>query len=140
MLLLPGDLSYADGQQPLWDTFGRLVEPLASHRPWMVTQGNHEIEQILILEPHAFKSYNARWRMPFDESGSTSNLYYSFDVSGVHVVMLGSYTDLVLAQRSTIGFKLTYLRWIGRAHHGWLFSSMPHGTILMKPIKGKVRA
>lgn len=92
MLLLPGDLSYADGKQPLWDTFGRFVEPLASQRPWMVTQGNHEIEQIPILEPHAFKSYNARWRMPFEESGSTSNLYYSFDVAGVHVVMLGSYT------------------------------------------------
>lgn len=104
MLLLPGDLSYADGQQPLWDTFGRLVEPLASHRPWMVTEGNHEIEQILILEPHAFKSYNARWRMPFDESGSTSNLYYSFDVAGVHVVMLGSYTDFG----------------VGSAQHNWL--------------------
>jgi hypothetical protein len=31
--------------------------------------------------------------MPFEESGSDSNLYYSFDVSGVHVIMLGSYTD-----------------------------------------------
>ena len=31
--------------------------------------------------------------MPFEESGSTTNLYYSFDVAGVHVIMLGSYTD-----------------------------------------------
>lgn len=31
--------------------------------------------------------------MPFEESGSTSNLYYSFEVAGVHVVMLGSYAD-----------------------------------------------
>ncbi|CAI0423561.1 unnamed protein product [Linum tenue] len=31
--------------------------------------------------------------MPFEDSGSTSNLYYSFSVAGVHVVMLGSYTD-----------------------------------------------
>nr|DAD48588.1 TPA_asm: hypothetical protein HUJ06_018525 [Nelumbo nucifera] len=31
--------------------------------------------------------------MPFEESGSRSNLYYSFSVAGVHVVMLGSYTD-----------------------------------------------
>ncbi|CAD6268454.1 unnamed protein product [Miscanthus lutarioriparius] len=42
MLLLPGDLSYADTQQPLWDSWGRLVQPLASARPWMVTEGNHE--------------------------------------------------------------------------------------------------
>ena len=41
----------------------------------------------------AFSAYNARWRMPFEESGSTSNLYYSFEVAGVHIVMLGSYTD-----------------------------------------------
>lgn len=96
MLLLPGDLSYADTNQPLWDSFGRLVEPLASARPWMVTQGNHEIEAFPIFDWfHPFASYNHRWRMPYEESGSTSNLYYSFDVAGgaVHIVMLGSYTD-----------------------------------------------
>ncbi|KAL5976371.1 Purple acid phosphatase 22 [Asimina triloba] len=93
VLLLPGDLSYADCHQPLWDSFGRLVQPLASQRPWMVTHGNHEIERIPIIGPKAFTSYNARWRMPFDESGSQSNLYYSFDVAGVHVLMLASYTD-----------------------------------------------
>ncbi|KAH9674690.1 putative purple acid phosphatase 20 [Citrus sinensis] len=93
MLLLPGDLSYADLDQPLWDSFGRMVEPLASQRPWMVTQGNHEIEKLPIIHSTKFTSYNARWRMPFEESGSNSNLYYSFDAAGVHVVMLGSYTD-----------------------------------------------
>lgn len=95
ILLLPGDLSYADLNQPLWDNFGRLVEPLARQRPWMVTQGNHEVEKIPLLHSQAFTAYNARWRMPFEESGSDSNLYYSFDAAGggVHVVMLGSYTD-----------------------------------------------
>ncbi|PKA65402.1 putative purple acid phosphatase 20 [Apostasia shenzhenica] len=95
MLLLPGDLSYADLDQPLWDSFGRLVEPLASSRPWMVTEGNHEIETIPIIEPKPFKSYNARWHMPFEESSSPSNLFYSFDAAGgsIHVIMLGSYTD-----------------------------------------------
>ncbi|PSR98505.1 Purple acid phosphatase [Actinidia chinensis var. chinensis] len=93
VLLLPGDLSYADTEQQLWDSFGRLVEPLASQRPWMVTQGNHEVEEIPVLHSHPFTAYNARWIMPFEESGSDSNLYYSFEVSGVHVIMLGSYTD-----------------------------------------------
>ncbi|KAJ0028407.1 hypothetical protein Pint_35948 [Pistacia integerrima] len=93
VFLLPGDLSYADTQQPLWDSFGRLVEPYASSRPWMVTEGNHEIETFPIIQPHGFKAYNARWRMPYEESGSSSNLYYSFDVSGTHIIMLGSYTD-----------------------------------------------
>lgn len=93
VFLLPGDLSYADTQQPLWDSFGRLVEPYASQRPWMVTQGNHEIEIIPIINSKGFKAYNARWPMPYQESGSTSNLYYSFDVAGAHIIMLGSYAE-----------------------------------------------
>ncbi|KAG5003160.1 hypothetical protein AAZX31_10G066600 [Glycine max] len=93
VFLLPGDLSYADTHQPLWDSFGRLVEPYASRIPWMVTEGNHEIETFPIIQPNGFKAYNARWPMPYKESGSTSNLYYSFDVASTHVIMLGSYTD-----------------------------------------------
>lgn len=92
MLLLPGDLSYADTKQPLWDSFGRLVQPLASQRPWMVTQGNHEVEKIPGIHKKKFTAYKSRWYMPFEQSGSTSNLYYSFNVAGVHVIMLGSYT------------------------------------------------
>lgn len=93
VFLLPGGLSYADTQQPLWDSFGKLVQPLASTRPWMVTEGDHEIETIPIVVTTEFIAYNARWRMPFEESGSSSNLYYSFDVAGVHIVMLGSYAE-----------------------------------------------
>lgn len=92
LLLLPGDLSYADYVQPLWDSFGELVQPLASSRPWMVTQGNHDKENIPVIK-HGFVSYNSRWKMPYKESSSDSNLYYSFDLAGVHVVMLGSYAD-----------------------------------------------
>ncbi|KAH9316931.1 hypothetical protein KI387_018700, partial [Taxus chinensis] len=92
VLLLPGDLAYADYRQHLWDSFGHLVEPLASSRPWMVTEGNHEIEK-LPLFTRSFDAFNARWRMPFEESGSKSNLYYSFEVAGVHIIMLGSYAE-----------------------------------------------
>ncbi|GAB2272191.1 hypothetical protein Dimus_007011 [Dionaea muscipula] len=91
MLLLPGDLSYADYDEPRWDSFGVLVEPLASQRPWMVTPGNHDVEKE--VPPAKFTAYNARWQMPYAESGSDSNLFYSFNVAGVHVVMLCSYTD-----------------------------------------------
>ncbi|TVU26888.1 hypothetical protein EJB05_29459, partial [Eragrostis curvula] len=109
VLLLPGDLSYADYIQPRWDSFGRLVEPLASARPWMVTQGNHEVEKMPVVEPKPFRAYNARWRMPYDDGSSPpsgDNLFYSFDVAGgaVHVVMLGSYTDFAA----------------GSAQHDWL--------------------
>lgn len=90
--MIPGDLSYADYIQRRWDTFGELVQPLASARPWMVTQGNHEKESIPLIK-EGFSSYNARWKMPYEESGSSSNLYYSFEAAGVHAIMLGSYTD-----------------------------------------------
>ncbi|KAL3680629.1 hypothetical protein R1sor_023585 [Riccia sorocarpa] len=90
--LYSGDLSYADYYQPLWDSFGELISPIASKRPWMVTQGNHEVEMVpFFIE--SFRAYNARWSMPYKESGSTSNLFYSFDVAGCHILMLASYAD-----------------------------------------------
>ncbi|KAF1862398.1 hypothetical protein Lal_00026930 [Lupinus albus] len=93
MLLLAGDLSYANTIQQQWDTFGRLIEPYASQRPWMVTTGDHDVEKITIVHRRSFTAYNTRWLMPFDESGSNSNQYYSFYKAGVHITMLGSYTD-----------------------------------------------
>ncbi|KAE9585387.1 putative Acid phosphatase [Lupinus albus] len=93
MLLLAGDLSYANKIQQLWDTFGLLIEPYASQRPWMVTTGDHDVEKIILIHRRSFTAYNTRWLMPFDESGSNSNQYYSFYKAGVHITMLGSYTD-----------------------------------------------
>nr|TKW00435.1 hypothetical protein SEVIR_8G108300v2 [Setaria viridis] len=98
MLLLPSDLSYVDMQQPLWDSWGRLVQPLVSAQPWMVTEGNHVKETLReppdYATPCRIVAYDARWCMPHRESGSHSNpnLSYSFDAtgSGAHIIMLGS--------------------------------------------------
>lgn len=38
-----------------------------------------------------FVSFNARYPMPHGESGSPDSNYYSFDVSGIHVISLSSY-------------------------------------------------
>jgi hypothetical protein len=43
-ILHAGDLSYANCNQPIWDDYGKMVEPLAAAVPWMVGPGNHEIE------------------------------------------------------------------------------------------------
>lgn len=40
--LLPGDLSYADGDQPLWDQWFQRMEPLAATAPMVCCGGNHE--------------------------------------------------------------------------------------------------
>ncbi len=89
-VLFVGDLSYADGYQPRWDTWARFVEPYTSSMVWMYTQGNHEIEPSNVAPD--FLSYSKRFRLPYKNSGSTSNLYYSYDIAGIHVLMLGSYT------------------------------------------------
>ncbi|XP_024985203.1 probable purple acid phosphatase 20 [Cynara cardunculus var. scolymus] len=120
VLLNPGDLAYADYYQPFWDSFGHLVEPLASQRPWMVTQGNHEVERIPVIHNERFTAYNARWHMPFEESGSKSNLFYSFDVSGVHVIMLGSYTNFEL-NSDQYKWLESDLRKVDRTRTPWLF-------------------
>ncbi|KAG0528760.1 hypothetical protein BDA96_05G040300 [Sorghum bicolor] len=93
-------LQDADGQTPQqgrWDSFGRLVEPLASARPWMVTtEGNHDVER-LPARPGAGAlpclqravAHAARRRRAVAGAGagadsppSGDNLYYSFDVRG----------------------------------------------------------
>ncbi|XP_024357572.1 purple acid phosphatase 18 [Physcomitrium patens] len=92
ILVFAGDLLYADYYQPYWDSFGEFVEPYARARPWMVTEGNHDMESVPIFM-ESFRAYNTRWQMPCMESSSDSNLYYSFEAAGVHVIMLDSYTD-----------------------------------------------
>ena len=46
----------------------------------MTVEGNHEIEEDAAGK--TFLSYTARYRMPSAESGSPSQLYYSFDLGG----------------------------------------------------------
>ncbi len=50
ILLFAGDLSYADKNQFLWDTFGHMVSASANYQPWMVTEGNHEIKDNPLME------------------------------------------------------------------------------------------
>jgi len=88
-ILLSGDLSYADGYDPLWDSFGRMVQPLASRIPIMCTDGNHEVGAGVETRV----SYNARYTMPYRQSGSSSNAYWSRDIGPVHVIALSSYTS-----------------------------------------------
>ena len=39
-VIIAGDVSYADSDQPRWDSFQRLAQPLASSKAWMVASGN----------------------------------------------------------------------------------------------------
>jgi hypothetical protein len=86
VVLLAGDLSYADGYFSRWDSYGRLAEPLASEVPILTTGGNHEVG-----DSESWVSYIARYPMPYRSSGSLSNLWWSRDVGPAHVIALCSY-------------------------------------------------
>ena len=60
------------------------------HQCARALQGNHELESI-DGGPEGFVAYEARWRMPYEQSGSSSPLYYSYETGPAHVLMLGSY-------------------------------------------------
>mmetsp|Transcript_12534 Transcript_12534/g.27046 ORF Transcript_12534/g.27046 Transcript_12534/m.27046 type:complete len:652 (-) Transcript_12534:405-2360(-) len=86
LILLAGDLSYADGYYARWDSYGRMMEPTAARVPVMYTGGNHEFGT-----GEAWLSYNARYPMPYRSSRSLSNLWWSRDVGPVHLLALCSY-------------------------------------------------
>lgn len=52
-----GDISYADGYQPIWDLYLQKIEPVAARIPYMTTPGNHE-------DFFDFASYRNRFQMP----------------------------------------------------------------------------
>jgi acid phosphatase type 7 len=86
VVLLSGDLSYADGFYPRWDSFACMMEPLASAVPVMMAGGNHEIG-----DGEAWQSYRERYPMPYRASESVSPLWWSRDIGPVHVIALCSY-------------------------------------------------
>lgn len=86
VILLVGDLSYADGYMPRWDTFGRLIEPLAAIYPMMTTGGNHEVGF-----GETWVSYAARFPTPHKGSGSPSICYWGREVGVTHVIAICSY-------------------------------------------------
>lgn len=117
-----GDLSYADGYQPRWDTWGRLVDYHAATVPWMVIEGNHE-EELAGSGSAGFVAYNARFAVPSIPSRSNTKLYYSYDVPGAHIVMLGTYADWSAGspQRAWLAADLAS---VDRARTPWLLVGM----------------
>mmetsp|Transcript_114752 Transcript_114752/g.297389 ORF Transcript_114752/g.297389 Transcript_114752/m.297389 type:complete len:586 (-) Transcript_114752:110-1867(-) len=85
-VLLAGDLAYANGYYPRWDSYAQLAEALSTAVPIMTCPGNHETG---FLE--AFQSYKARYPMPAAASGSTDPTYWSRDIGPAHVVSLNTY-------------------------------------------------
>jgi len=67
------------------------VQSSAARIPWQVIEGNHEEE--VVEGKLGFLAYEKRFHTPSTFSESNTNLYYSYEVAGLHVIMLGCYAD-----------------------------------------------
>jgi acid phosphatase type 7 len=119
-ILLVGDLSYADGWQNSWDTFGRAFETLASKVPVLTTGGNHELQS-----GENWLPYYLRYPTPYRVSGSPDPTYWGREVGPVHVIALNTYADYLT--NTTIQFRWlkNYLEThINRARTPWVLVMM----------------
>jgi len=125
-----GDMSYANFEQGIWDTWFNMIQPLATKLPYMVAVGNHELFSL-------FVAYDTRFNMPGDESGSHEDTYFSFDYQNMHIISLSSEqlvyyhwldqyiwleADLAKVDRSKTPWVI--LSW----HSPWYTSSTVHTT------------
>jgi len=124
-----GDISYANGDQPIWDEWGNQMQPLTEVIPYMVAVGNHE-------DYNLWDAFIYRFKMPAHESGaSDGNFYYSYNFGGIHFIILNS-------ERGDFSHSLPQYQWLVRDlasvdrkvtpwvfasfHRPWYCSNMAH--------------
>ena len=73
--VIAGDISYANGDQRLWDVWANEFEPLSASVPVMCAPGNHEAKD--------FNGETYRSRFTFPNHGAA---WYSLDYHNVHLV------------------------------------------------------
>ncbi|KAL4151101.1 hypothetical protein PRNP1_010487 [Phytophthora ramorum] len=109
-----GDISYADDDylvatqtagffyEEVYNKWMNSLAPVMSTIPYMVLVGNHEAEchspacQLSQTKKNMlgnYTAYNARFKMPYDESDGTLNMWHSFDHGPLHFTSLSSETD-----------------------------------------------
>jgi len=153
-----GDIGYADDaflHDPLsfqyenvYDSYMQWISNITESKPYMVLPGNHEAEchspaclvsSSLRDKLSNFTAYNTRFKMPYESSNGTSNMWYSFNYGLAHFVIIDSETDYIDApegKRGPVlpsgGFGKTgeQLEWLEadlikaneeRAHRPWIF-------------------
>lgn len=89
VLVHTGDLSYADGFAPRWDSFGELTEFVLSELTMLNVPGNHDFVQ----NGMDLTSYLTRYPTPHESSKSPSQLFWSYEVGQAHIIGLNSYAN-----------------------------------------------
>lgn len=87
LLMLAGDLSYANGDQPIWDTWFDQMQPLMANRVTMAAPGNHEQKD---FGGDTFKNRFTHPPKPLTSiisPGNPGSSFYSFDYNRVHFLV-----------------------------------------------------
>lgn len=96
----PGDLSYSDGEQRVWNVWGREIEPIVSKIPWVVSCGNHEI--FANFSPYKNR-YGYQNPMPSNGQGR-DGMYYHVELgASLSVMMMNSETPINTADMDHFG-------------------------------------
>ena len=111
--MIVGDLSYADSDQPRWDSWQNLIQNMSAALPTLVQVGNHEQELT------GFTAYAARMAMPAPASGPELT-WYSVDVGSVHWITLSNYHPFTAGSPQYTWLKAD-LAAINRASTPWVF-------------------
>lgn len=115
--VLLGDVSYANGFQPIWDAWFDMMEPFAARIPVMPAIGNHEYEKNI-----GPISYLGRFTLPEDE------LQYTFDWGDVRFVVVNTVLGMTDAQldwldRALAAARAARVRWLIVCQHFPLFGT-----------------
>jgi len=98
-----------------WDLFFDQMTLAMTQVPYMAAPGNHEENcgsSICDVYANNFTVYNNRFRMPYEESGATSNMWFSFNYANVHFVSISTETDFPNCPYpdDTFGDQITWLK------------------------------
>ena len=108
-----GDLSYANGNQAIWDRWFRAIEPMARSRPWMACIGNHEIEAANSVGGFGaggdswgelgYDAYRTRFAFPDNGDRQWGNCWYAFRYGSVQFVSIDN-NDVNTEVTANIGY------------------------------------
>lgn len=82
LLLLAGDLCYADGNQPVWDTWFDQNQALLATTTTMAVPGNHENKDNVAADVPLLPLKDYAFNNRFNQPGEVS--FFSFDYNRVH--------------------------------------------------------
>ena len=86
LVTISGDISYADGEQSVWDEWFLTQQESMVSIPWLTVVGNHENEPAIGFVPYEH-------RFDSDEVIETETFWYSREFPGVHMILMSTEHD-----------------------------------------------